>query len=75
MNEECQITTMTHSTNIQIANLAAIQSVNNSVNKMSALMQNDYIYSYVSCNRNVVWSMSYQLNGCTVSNVGGPGIK
>jgi hypothetical protein len=54
MNEECQITTMTHSTNIQIANLAAIQSVNNSVNKMSALMQNDYIYSYVSCNRNVV---------------------
>jgi len=52
-----------HSTNIQIANLAAIQSINNSVNKISALLQYDFRYRCASCNRNVVWSMSHQLNG------------
>jgi len=51
------------STNIQIANLAAIRSINNSVNKISALLQYYFRYRCASCNRNVVWSMSHQLNG------------
>lgn len=63
MNEDCQIITIMLSKSIQIANLAPIQSINNSVNKMITLLQYDFIYSYASCNRNVVKSMSHQLNG------------
>jgi len=54
------ITTM-YNTIIQIANLAAIQSINNSVNKISALLHYDFRYWCASCNRNVVCSMSHQL--------------
>lgn len=48
------IMTIMHSTNIQIANLAAIRSINKSVNKISALLQYDFRYRCASCDRNVV---------------------
>jgi hypothetical protein len=49
-----RIITIMHSTNIQIASLAVVQSISNSVNKISALLQYDFRYKCALCNRNVV---------------------
>lgn len=54
MNKDCQNYNFTQSTNIYNANLAAMQSIKNSVNKISALLEYDFRYRYASCNRNVV---------------------